>query len=122
MIMGSSKLAVNSRVNDSVANNTNFKMKDKLVEKGRQTIYSNRPQVGRYLANGAPRAGLSVEPADFAYTKFVLAKAKETFEEKVYSNSVLIRGNEPKSEDNNLKPFSESKIAAIYEESASSKI
>jgi hypothetical protein len=121
MIMGFTNLAVNSRVNDSVANNTKFKMRDKLVEAGRQTIHSNRPQVGSYLANGAPRTGLSVEPADFAYTKFVLAKAKETFTEKVYSKSALIKGNEPQSEDNSVKHFSESKIAELYKKSDSSE-
>lgn len=120
MIIGFQDIAINSRVNEGLVNRTKFKMKDKLVEAGRQTIYANRPQVGSYLKNGAPRVGLSIEPADFAYTKYVLIKTKETFEEKTYSNSELIKGNEPVEPMVNVQPFSDSKIATLYAESASS--
>jgi len=119
MFIGFQDIAINSRVNEGLVNRLKFKIKDKLVEAGRQTIYANRPQVGSYLKNGAPRMGFSIEPGDFAYTKFVLKKAKETFEEKVYSNSKLLRGPEPQEENFNVKSFSESKVAALYAESAS---
>lgn len=120
MFIGFQDLAVNSRVNEGLVNRLDFKMKDKLVEVGRQTIYSQRPQIGSYLSNGAPRVGFSIEPGDFAYTKFVLIKTKETFEEKTYSKSERITGRKPKPENSNTKPFSESKIAEIYQKSASS--
>lgn len=113
MFIGFQSLAVNSRVNEGLVNRLNFKMKDKLVEAGRQTIYSKRPQVGSYLANGAPRVGFSIEPSDFAYTKFVLVKAKEVFEKKSYSNSELIVGRKPKRNKADFTPFSKKKIAAI---------
>ncbi len=117
MFIGFQDIAINSRVNEGLVNKLKFKIKDKLVESGRQTIYANRPKVGSHLKNGAPRTGFSVEPGDFAYTKFVLIKAKETFEEKSYSNSELIKGNEPVEPMVNVQPFSESKIASLYEAS-----
>ncbi len=120
MFIGFQNLAINSKVNEGLVNRLDTKMKDPNVESGRQTIHADRPLVGRNLANGAPRMGFSVEPGDFAYTKFVLIKTKETFEEKTYSNSELIKGRTPKPENDNIKPFSESKMAAIYAESASS--
>ena len=86
MFIGFQAIAINSRVNEGLVNKIKFKMKDTLVEAGRQTIYAQRPDVGSHLKNGASRMGFSVEPGDFAYTKFVLIKAKETFEEKSYSN------------------------------------
>jgi len=118
MFIGFQDIAINSRVNEGLVNKLKFKMKDKLVEAGRQTIYSQRPQVGSHLKNGAPRMGFSVEPGDFAYTKFVLIKAKQTFEEKSYSTSELIKGNEPVEPMVNIQPFTESKVATLYAESA----
>ena len=117
MFIGFQDLAVNSRVNEGLVNNLKFKMKDKLVERGRQTIYANRPKVGSYLKNGAPRMGFSIEPSDFAYVKYVLIKTKETFEEKTYSNSELIKGIDPVEPMVKVQPFSESKIASLYAES-----
>ncbi|HJP18121.1 MAG TPA: hypothetical protein QF468_05670 [Nitrospinota bacterium] len=118
MFIGFQDIAINSRVNEGLVNKLKFKMKDKLVEAGRQTIYSQRPQVGSHLKNGAPRMGFSVEPGDFAYTKFVLIKAKQTFEEKTYSTSELIKGNEPVEPMVSVQPFTESKVATLYAESA----
>jgi|TARA_B100000959_G_scaffold179709_1_gene187975 hypothetical protein len=86
MFIGFQDIAINSRVNEDLVNKLKFKMKDTLVKAGRQTIYAQRSDVGSHLENGAPRTGFSVEPGDFAYTKFALIKAKETFEEKSYSN------------------------------------
>ena len=118
MFIGFQDIAINSRVNEGLVNKLQFKMKDTLVEAGRQTIYAQRPDVGSHLKNGAPRTGFSVESGGFAYTKLVLIKAKETFEGKSFSNSDLIKGNEPIERTVNIQPFSESKIATLYAESA----
>ena len=117
MFIGFQDIAINSRVNEGLVNRLDVKMKDKLVEPGRQTIYANRPKVGSHMKNGAPRMGFSVEPGDFAYTKFVLIQAQQTFKEKTYSSSELIKGNDPVEPRVNAQPFSESKVAALYAES-----
>lgn len=121
MFIGFQDIAIASKVNEGLMTKTKFKMKDNLVEGGRQTIHEDRPQVGSHLKNGAPRMGFSVEPGDFAYTKFVLIKTKETFEDKTYSNSELLKGNDHAEKEVNVKTFSESKAASLYEASAASQ-
>ena len=74
-------MTIHFNPNVSIAEQARFRIKpegalDALTEEGRQVTNRYLSPSAAYFQNGAPRLGMSREPADFAFAAFVHARTE----------------------------------------------